>query len=146
MYAQFNLMYQSHAVWGTYVIVHVYIYMWTRHVHQIMYIYSAIKLTMLYCPLPKINYQKYTLENKNHICIDLELYFHNIGKMCLHQFFHNYIMLKNSCNKEKIIIRCFGWTCGIWWYTLIFSFVLISAISSVPAPPPSLPMFDLLSI
>ena len=51
--AKFNLMYQSHPVWSTCVIVHVYIYMWTRHVHQNMYINSAVKLTT-YCPLPKI--------------------------------------------------------------------------------------------
>ena len=37
MYAQFNLMYQSHAVWGTYVIVHVYIYI----CKQDMYIKSC---------------------------------------------------------------------------------------------------------
>lgn len=30
-------------------------------------------------------------------------------------------MLKNPC-KEKIIIRCFGWISGIWWYALFFFF------------------------
>lgn len=75
---------------------------------------------------------------KNHICIDLELYFHTITKRCLHQeFFHKLCYVKKSLqgknhysvfwmNKRYLMV------CTVFLY--FFNFCNINCPCNIPLP------------